>query len=178
MKLSIVMIMGLGIMFFGCAGHNYDPNKDYSFNANPSEIVQNPKQGESRIYVYRPSMTGVLVSYDITLHTTDDVKDNFRSGYFVGKSRSSSAFYVDIVPNGESIVLSAKTEARKTFDFMPQPNRIYCVLSGLSMGFLWVDHISLWWIKKNVSKTSKSFLQKKVCNNGKKIEKISIKNSA
>lgn len=135
MRFFILMMCILGFMFFGCAGHTYDPNKDYSFNANPGEIVQNPKPNESRIYIYRPSMTGVLVSYDITLHTVDDIENNFQSGYFVGKSRSGSAFYVDIVPNGESIVLSAKTEARKTFDFVPQPNKIYCVLSGLSMGF-------------------------------------------
>ena len=105
MRCWIMILCALvSFVFFGCAGHTYDPNKDYSFNANPGEIVQNPKQGESRIYVYRPSMTGVLVSYDITLHTVDDVENNFQSGYFVGRPYFSLVDKKECIKNLQSLL--------------------------------------------------------------------------
>lgn len=159
---TLVFLTSLFVCIFisACSSKNpninfaYDPQKDYSFiaTAEDSGVFENPPTNKARIYAFRESkFKGSAVGYNITLHSKAQADNGFKSGNFFGYSRSGGAFMVDIIPSGEEIYLSAKTEARVSFAFTPQPNRIYCVASGFGMGII-IGRPAFTFVEKSVCK--------------------------
>lgn len=127
------------VMFTGCATHlKYDPNKDYGFVVPQKEMgLENPPPNKARIYGFRyETFVGFAVRHNVTIHTLAQANNGFREGYFFGFSRPGVAFYLDIIPNGEPLFISGRTEARKNISFTPQAGKIYCVEMSFKMGFV------------------------------------------
>lgn len=129
------------IFISGCglngAFWNYDPRKEYGFTADSSDVgvFTNPPAHIARIYSLRENtFVGSAIRYNITLHTPDQAQAGFREGMFFGFSRPGGAFVLDIIPGSAPIYLSAITEARVSFSFIPKAGQIYCVASGIDMG--------------------------------------------
>lgn len=133
---KLVSLLALGLVLFsGCAVVSYDPNKDYSF-MDESSSISLPSKGKSRIYAFRvDTFVGSAIRHNVLLHTLAQANDGFKDGFFFGYSRPGNAFYVDITPIGEPIYISGKTEARSTFHFTPQADKIYCIEMRLGVGF-------------------------------------------
>lgn len=116
---------------------SYDENKDYGFKVSSDSVLSSPPAGKARIYGFREDkLTGSLVRYNITMHSIKQANDGFKEGYFFGYSSPGVAFMIDIVPSGKPIIISGRTEARVSFQFTPQPDKIYCVASDVGMGFI------------------------------------------
>lgn len=119
--------------------YSYDPQKDYSFVADAEDngIFENPPANKARIYSFRyDTIFGTAIRYNLTLHSHAQATAGFKQGAFLGFSRPGGAFMVDIIPNNQPVYISGKTEAREFISFIPQANRIYCLVSSLQMGFL------------------------------------------
>lgn len=114
----------------------YDPNKDYGFVLNEKiNGIQNPPPNKARIYGFMPNKTLYYTTrYNATIHTLEQANNDFSEGYFFGFTRPGEAFYMDIVPSGEPVFISAKMGARKHIYFTPQAGKIYCVKMELSGG--------------------------------------------
>lgn len=134
--INLISMLAFSLMLVACAD-KYDPNKEYGFIMQDGEQgLQNPPPNKTRLYGFRDGIYGFLVRYNATLHTLQQANDDFKDGFFFGRSKPNSAFFIDIVPSGEPIFISGKTEARTNFSWIPKPDRIYCVNMGLRMGFL------------------------------------------
>ena len=137
--LNSLLALAAGLMLAACAD-KYDPNKEYGFVMSGGEderaqVVENPPPNKARLYGVRDGIFAFLVRHNVTLHTLQQANEGFKDGFFFGRSKPNTAFFVDIVPSGEPIVVSAKTEARVNFAFTPKPDKIYCVAVGLGTGF-------------------------------------------
>ncbi|WP_407381510.1 hypothetical protein [Helicobacter sp.] len=139
--LALALCVICAAMFSGCglngAFRNYDPRKEYGFTADSSDVgvFTNPPAHIARIYSLRENtFVGSAIRYNITLHTPAQAQAGFREGMFFGFSRPGGAFVLDIIPGSAPIYLSAITEARVSFSFMPKAGQIYCVASGVDMG--------------------------------------------
>ena len=140
--LNSLLALVAGLLFIACAekAEKYDPNKEYGFvmtgaEGEKAQVVKNPSQNKARLYGLRDGIFGFLVRHNVTLHTLQQANDDFKDGFFFGRSKPNTAFFVDIVPSDEPIFVSGRTEARVSFAFTPKPDKIYCVVMGLQMGF-------------------------------------------
>ncbi len=118
------------------AKQKYDTNKDYGFVLNEKiNGIQNPPQNKARIYGFMPNkIFYYFTRYNATIHTLEQANNDFSEGYFFGFARPGEVFYIDIVPSGEPVFISAKTVARKHIYFTPQAGKIYCVKMELRGG--------------------------------------------
>lgn len=142
MKIFLYSVMCIvACLISGCTGSidfsSYNPQKDYGFTAQTDDVgISNPPTNKARIYAFREKrFVGAGVRYNMTIHTLTQAKGGYEQGYFFGYSRPGLAMQMDIVPNGEAIFISGKTEARVSFSFTPQAGKIYCIASGYGAGF-------------------------------------------
>lgn len=129
--------------FFACSPSvylTYDANKEYGFRLNETEstFFSNPPENKARIYAFRPSIYGYLVSYDMAITYGEfNPKDRFSGKIeFLFTSRGKEAYFKDIDADDVSqITIHAQTERLSTFSFVPKKNLIYCLINELEAGF-------------------------------------------
>ncbi len=108
--------------FSGCIGKSmlepYDPNAEYGFRLDEnetSEILQNPENNTTKIFVFRDKMLALFVNYNLSLHygvfnVSRPFEDKDQT-VFIGYSTLNFGSVTDITNTDKPATIYAATEA-------------------------------------------------------------------
>ncbi|PPB68387.1 hypothetical protein [Campylobacter hyointestinalis] len=150
MKKIVLTVFALVFAAFalsGCVGtmlEPYDSNAEYGFRLDEnktSEILQNPENNTTKIFVFREKMLGLFVNYNLSVHygvfnVSRPFEDKDQT-VFIGYSELNFGSVTDITNTDKPATIYAATEAPTTIKFTPKPNLIYRIQSSVMFG---------WWI--------------------------------
>ncbi|TQR34553.1 hypothetical protein DMB92_00890 [Campylobacter sp. MIT 99-7217] len=135
--LNLLVVSILGILVSACvSNHSINYTKEqtdqYAFNVENEDVLANPPENKSRIYIYRGgSIMGLAIKYAVSVGLDDENLGNFFSS-----SRNNYA-HIDLESsNAKQAYLFARSESETRINFFPQINKIYCFESSVAQGWL------------------------------------------